>query len=256
MRIVITRAEAQADPMITALARNGHQVIAIPTILIEDIYPNCPLKMAYHYLHLYKWVIFTSTNAVESLMRHITRQRLRQLKRLKIAAVGSKTAELLRQYKLKPSFVPKDYIGTEIVAGLGDLRSQWVFLPRAEKAREGLPEAIRAAGGVCIEVPIYRNILPEVPAERVNLLKQGADLLTFTSPSTVRNFVEIAQRFGLDPLHLPGNPKVVCIGPITEAAAKKAGYTELISPPEFTTDAMLKLIEELNQNTPEIEYAR
>jgi len=256
MKIVITRAEAQADQMIATLAKNGHQVIAIPTILIEDITPNRALKLAYKYLHLYKWVIFTSTNAVDSMMRHITRDRYRQLKHMKIAAVGSKTAEQLRQYKLKPSFVPKDYVGTEIVAGLGNLSGQWVFLPRAEKAREELPEAIRAAGGVCLEVPIYRNLLPEVPAERVNLLKQGVDLLTFTSPSTVHNFIEISQRFGLDPYHLPGNPKVICIGPITEAAARKAGYSDLLIPPAFTTDAMLDLIEKLNQNSPEIEYAR
>lgn len=255
MRIVITRAEAQADQMITALAKDGHQVIAIPTILIEDIHPNLALKMAFRYLHLCKWVVFTSTNAVESIMRHITRQRFRQLKRMNIAAVGSKTADLLHQFKLKTSFVPNDYIGTEIVSGLGDLTGQWVFLPRAETAREELPEAIRAAGGICIEVPIYRNVLPEVPQERVNLLKQGADILTFTSPSTVNNFIKICQQFEIDPLRLPGNPRVVCIGPITESAARKAGYTDLLCPSAFTTDAMLELIEKLNQNSPEIEYA-
>lgn len=255
MRIVITRAEAQADQMIAALARKGHQTIAIPTILIENIYPNPRLKVAYKHLHLCKWALFTSTNAVEAVMEHITRQRYRQLKHMKIAAVGAKTAQALQRYQLKTVFVPENYIGTEIITGMGDLSGQWIFLPRAETARGELPEAIESAGGVCLEVPVYRNVLPEVPEEQIERLKNGVDLLTFTSPSTVRNFATICKANGIDPLSLAGNPRVVCIGPITTEAARKAGYTDLLTPSLFTTEAMLELIERLSQNSPEIDYA-
>lgn len=244
MKIVITRARSQSNEMIEELLRHGHDPIAIPTIQIEAIIPNPRLKVALKFLHLCKWAVFTSTNAVHTTMSRIPRQRYRQLKKMKIAAVGENTAEVLSQYKLKPNYIPKNFTGLDIMDGLGDVKGQWFFIPRAEAANEALCDAIRAAGGFCLDVPMYRNVMPTLEPISVASLRQGVDMLTFTSPSTVRNFNALCEQNDLDPLHLPGDPMVIGIGPVTEAAAKEVGYTKVLTPKTYTTRAMIDLIDE------------
>lgn len=248
MKIVITRAGSQSSEMIEELIRFGHDPIAIPTIQIEAISPNPRLKVAMKFLHLCKWVVFTSTNAVHTTLENITRQRYRQIKKMNIAAVGEKTAEALLEYKLNPTFVPTQYTGLSILDGLGDVNGQWIFLPRVETAREELTEAIRAAGGICLDVPVYRNSMPSVDTVCVESLRGGVDMLTFTSPSTVRNFGKICQQHNLDPIHLPGDPAVIGIGPVTEAAAKELGYKKILIPPTYTTRAMIEMIDDYQRS--------
>jgi len=244
MKIVITRSGSQSTEMIEELIRYGHDPIAMPTIQIEAISPNPRLKIAMKFLHLCKWAIFTSTNAVHSTVNNLTRQRYRQLKKMNIAAIGEKTAEVLRQYKLKPSYIPEHFTGIHIMEGLGEIKDQWIFLPRVETANEDLVEAIRAAGGICLDVPVYRNIMPSLDPSNVDILRRGVDMLTFTSPSTVRNFSAICKDNDLDPTNLPGDPAVVSIGPVTEAAAKQIGFDKILIPQTYTTHAMIELIDD------------
>jgi uroporphyrinogen-III synthase len=160
----------------------------------------------------------------------------------KVAAIGPKTAQSLESHGVKPDFVPDEYVAEAILPGLGDLRGCWVLLPRAEIARKALPEAIVEAGGVAHEIAVYQTLPADIDRDGLASLKSGVDAVTFTSPSTVENFVEIVRRAGFDPLSLPGNPQIACIGPITQKAAQGAGFVDIVVADEYTTEGIVTLL--------------
>jgi uroporphyrinogen-III synthase len=146
--------------------------------------------------------------------------------------------------------VPEEFTGDEILPGLGDLRGKWVLLPRAEMARKDLPQAIVAAGGVAHEIAVYRTLPADVNTEGLAALKAGVDWITFTSPSTVQNFAQITRQHGLDPLNLPNQPKIACIGPVTEQAAQEAGLEVAAVAQEYTTEGIIEVIrKQVNKET-------
>ena len=158
------------------------------------------------------------------------------------AAIGPKTATALVTRGVTPDFVPDEYVAEAILPGLGDLRGRWVLMPRAEIARKALPEAIVEAGGVAHEFAVYQTLQAEIDQDGLAALKSGVEAVTFTSPSTVENFVEVVRRAGLNPLRLPQNPKIVCIGPITQKAAEEVGFTDVFVAEEYTTEGIVKLL--------------
>lgn len=105
-----------------------------------------------------------------------------------------------------------------------------------------MPEAIVKAGGVAHEIAVYQTVPAEPDPEGLAALRSGVDAVTFTSPSTVENFVELIRRSGLDPLRLPANPKIACIGPITKQAAEEAGFTNMVVAEEYTTEGLVELL--------------
>jgi uroporphyrinogen-III synthase len=95
------------------------------------------------------------------------------------------------------------------------------------------------------EVVAYRNRLSEPHASELNDLRAGVDIVTFTSPSTVLNFIAVLQRYGLDVSNLPGNPLFACIGPTTRQAAEEAGLSGLVVPNEYTTAGLIETLDNL-----------
>ena len=122
------------------------------------------------------------------------------------------------------------------------MKNKWILLPRAEIARKELPEAIVKAGGVAHEIAVYKTLPSQPDAEGIAALKSGVDVVTFTSASTVENFVAITKRNGLDPLSLPNNPLFACIGPITEQAAREEGLQNIVTAKEYTTEGLIEAI--------------
>ena len=122
---------------------------------------------------------------------------------------------------------------------------KWVLLPRAEIARQALPEAIFNAGGVPHEITVYQTLPTQPDRDGLAALRAGVDVVTLTSPSTVQNFVAVAKQNGFDPLKLPNNPLFACIGPITEQAAKDAGLPNIVVAKEYTTDGLLAVLKNL-----------
>ena len=164
---------------------------------------------------------------------------------MRVSAIGPKTAEALRKHNIEPDFIPDEYVGEAIMAGLGDVKGKWVLLPRAEIARKDLPEAIARAGGIPHEIVAYKTLPSEVDTNGLNNLRSGVDVVTFTSASTVENFVALTRHNGFDPLNLPNKPMFACIGPITEQAAREAGFQNIITAKEYTTDGLLEAIRNL-----------
>ena len=261
MKVLITRPRNQADSFANALVEAGFEPVYFPVIEIRPFEENVALDRAIAKLECYDWIVFTSVNGVDAFFNVIAREyndRSNPLigeefasplacndKHPRVAAIGPKTAQSLESRGVTPDFVPDEYVAEAILPGLGDLRGRWVLLPRAEIARKALPEAIVQAGGVAHEIAVYQTLPVEPDPDGLAALKSGVDAVTFTSPSTVTNFVEIVRRDGLDPLSLPGNPKIACIGPITQKAAEEAGFVGVLTASEYTADGLVELLSNL-----------
>ncbi len=242
MKVLITRPRTQADEFAEKLRSAGFEPIFFPVIEIQPIGNNVALERALEKLNCYEWVVFTSVNAVDVVFDEYSVFFLKENAGVRFAAIGPKTAEALRKYSIEPDFVPEEYVAEAILPGLGDLEGKWVLLPRAEIARQALPEAIANAGGIAHEIIVYQTLPAQVDEDGLSALKSGVDVITFTSASTVENFFAIAKQNGLDPLNLPNNPLFACIGPITEQAAREEGLVNLVVAKEYTTDGLIEAI--------------
>lgn len=255
MKVLITRPRLQADSFAAALEGAGFQPVFFPVIEIRPFEENVALDRAIEKLNCYDWIVFTSVNGVEIFFERAGYPspfgRGNKGEGVKVAAIGPKTAAALQARGVTPDFVPDEYVAEAILPGLGDLRGRWVLLPRAETARKALPEAIVEAGGAVHEIAVYQTVRAQPAEEWLAALRSGVDAVTFTSPSTVENFVKLARQSGLDPLHLPGEPKIACIGPITQQAAEEAGFTNVLVAEEYTTEGLVDLLRKADF-TPEV----
>lgn len=252
MKVLITRPRKQSVAFGAALQMAGFEPVYFPVIEIRPVADLSTLDAALAQIERYAWVVFTSVNGVEIVLDRIQsateHAEIKEKRKnlvfsvAKIAAVGTKTAEALRRYGIEPFFVPEEYTGEEILPGFGDVRGKWILLPRAEIARKALPQAIIAAGGVAHEIAVYHTLPADVDADGLAALKEGVDWVTFTSPSTVQNFAQVCRQNRLDPLNLPGRPKIACIGPVTEKAAREEGFIVDVVAAEFTTDGLIIVI--------------
>lgn len=244
-RILVTRPRAQADEFANKLRSAGFEPVFFPVIEIKPVEDNLALERALSKLGCYEWIVFTSVNAVEVVFGNYSRLIFSDGVGTRFAAIGPKTAGSLKAHGIDPHFVPEEYIAEAILPGLGDLIGKWVLLPRAEIARKALPEAIFNAGGIPHEITVYKTLPSQPDPDGLEALRSGVDVITLTSPSTVENFVAIATKNGLDPLHLPNNPQFACIGPITEKAAKEAGLPNLVVAKEYTTDGLMTVLRQM-----------
>jgi uroporphyrinogen-III synthase len=244
-RILITRPRAQADEFAIKLRSAGFEPVFFPVIEIKPVEDNLALERALSKLGCYEWIVFTSVNAVEVVFGNYSRLIFSDGVGTRFAAIGPKTASSLQAYGIDPHFVPEEYVAEAILPGLGDLIGKWVLLPRAEIARKALPEAIFHAGGIPHEITVYKTLPSEPDPNGLAALRSGVDVITLTSPSTVENFVAIAEKNGLEPRHLPNNPLFACIGPITERAAKEAGLPNLMVAKQYTTDGLLAVLDQM-----------
>ncbi len=238
-RILVTRPRAQADEFMQGLREAGFDPIPFAVIEIRPMENNPDLDRALANLGSYDWIVFTSVNGATAVLSRMPEG----TKLPRVAAIGPKTAEILRKRGVAPEFVPKEYVAESILPGLGDVKGKRVLLPRAEIARKALPDVICAAGGMADEIAVYQTLPGESDAVGLAAIRQGIDWITFTSPSTVENFGEIVRRARLDPLQLPGQPRIACIGPITEKAARDAGFAVALVAKDYTTEGLIRALQ-------------
>ena len=216
-RILVTRARAQASEFADLLEANGAEVIQFPTIKIQplesvDVPP----------LDTYDWVIFTSVNAVEIFYKRLREngKDVRTFGGTKICAVGPKTVKALHSIGIHPDFIPSHSRGSVIAAEIEGIRNKKVLLPRAKIATADLPNGLREKGAHVDDVHLYDTV--RVPSENretieAELLNGSIDFVTFTSSSTVTNFLEMFP--GCAPSVLFANTQVAVIGPTTQKTA-------------------------------------
>ena len=251
-RIVVTRSREQAGELVDLLESLGAEPIEAPMIRIAPPEDYGPLDRAIADAAGFDWIVFTSANAVDAFMRRLQSGAgdMRNLKGVKLCAVGPVTAERLAKYGVKADLEPAEYRSESIVpslraAGHTDLEGATFLLPRADIAREVLVDELRKAGADVTDVIAYRTVLAEIEREgdpdiyRM-LLEKRIDVVTFTSPSTVRNF---AQVFGAEQAtDLLRTTAVASIGPVTAEAAEQYGIATSIMPKEYTIPALVDAI--------------
>lgn len=229
--ICVTRAESQAGDLIASLTTFGASVLAVPAIEIVAPDDEDTIREAVENLARYAWIIFTSTNAVDRFFDYMVERRgIDSIPAgVKCACVGSATAASLAKHNVAPAIIPHDYKAEGLIeefqrdtaalrkAGL-DITGQEILMPRAQKAREILPEFLRELGYDVVVAPVYQTVPATLTAEQIVALEDGADNLdavTFTSPSTVRNFFTALENASVAPLRLFEKVVPFSIGSVT-----------------------------------------
>lgn len=228
-RIVVTRTREQASGLSRQLRDLGADVLEIPTIRIEPTKKTAILREAIEGIGEYDWLVFTSPNAVAHFFQAFfgVYKDIREIGGVKIAAIGPGTAARLEEFHLQVDLLPAEFVAESVVKAFSklDIENQKFLLPRADIARDTLPEGLEALGAIVDKIECYRTV-PEsddVTGNVARLLAEGADAITFTSSSTVENFCDLADLAALRakfPLM-----KLASIGPITSATLKKHGFT-------------------------------
>jgi uroporphyrinogen-III synthase len=243
MRVLITRPRKDAGEFAAALQGAGAQVFFLPAIDIQPVANPAALDRALSCLDRYHWLVLTSTNAVDTVLERLAALGIDQLPpALKVAAVGPKTATRLTAGDIQPNFVPDEYVGEAILPGLGDLKGRWVLLPTADIAHDTLPRLIQEADGIAHVVTAYHTLPAQPDPAGLSALHAGMDWITFASGSAARNLVPMLRQASLDPFHLPGDPRIACIGPKTAQAARQAGWQVDLVAADYTTEGLVQAI--------------
>jgi uroporphyrinogen III methyltransferase/synthase len=249
-RILITRAREQAEEFSRLLQNYGAHVIPLPTIEIAPPEDWQLLDKTIEKLDSYDWIIFTSVNGVRFFTRRLEGKGkdITDLADKKLCAIGPRTQGELEKLGLTVTFMPTEYRAEGVIEGLKarGIKGQKILLPRARGARKILPEALREAGTKVDEVEVYQAVKPSKPNESLAaILKKGIDVVSFTSSSTVHNFMELLS----DKTAINGL-KVAVIGPITAETARSYGMEPHITPREYTIPALVEAIVEYFQRRP------
>ncbi len=246
-RILVTRAREQAAELSNLLAAYGGEPVECPTIQIVPTETWGELDQAIDVLSRYHWLIFTSLNGVGPFMARLRMKGkdARALAGLRLCCIGPRTAQEIEKYGLKADVIPSEYQAEGVIAALGatGIKGQCILLPRAAVAREVLSEQLRGLGAEVQVVPVYRTVLPTVDVQRLKeqLSRQQIDVISFTSSSTVRNFVQLFRnRAELD--QLTKGVRIACIGPITAGTVREQGLSVNIMPHANTVPALADAI--------------
>ena len=243
-RIIVTRARAQASDFSQKLEGMGATAVEFPTI--ETLPPESwdDLDAAVSRVKNYDWLIFTSVNGVGFLKQRLaeTGRDIRDLAGPKICAIGKKTASAVEALGMRVTLVPEEYRAEGIISAIGEVNGKKILIPRAEEAREILPEELVKKGAKVDVVTAYRTVKPEgKKSEVMRLVHAGKiDMVTFASSSTVTNFAEMFTPEEL--AEIISKVPAASIGPITTETAKKIGFRVEVEPKEYTIDALAKSV--------------
>jgi uroporphyrinogen III methyltransferase/synthase len=224
-RIVVTRTRKQASALSNKLRALGAQVIELPTIRIEPPSDLRAFAELVQDAHVYDWIVFTSANGVDAFFEIFFKlyDDAREIGGARIAAIGPATAQRVKDFHLHVDLQPEEYVAEAVVKEFqkgGSVENLRILLVRAEKTRDVLPRELSGLGAIVDEAFAYRTV-PEtrdITGSRRRLEKEGADLITFTSSSTVENFLALG-------LPWPKGMGVASIGPITSKTARDHGLT-------------------------------
>jgi uroporphyrinogen III methyltransferase/synthase len=227
-KVVVTRSRAQASDFVEQIEALGAEAVEMPTIRIDDPEDFGPLDEAIDTIDSFDWIVLTSVNAVGRFVDRLFERGgdIRDLKGIKICAIGTATADEVRKCRVRVDLIPPKYVAESIIESLqqeGEIKGKRFLLPRADIARSLLPDEIARLGGEAVEVDVYRTVLEEAADQEIiqRLVDGDIDLVTFTSSSTVRNFAKILGDERLE--RVKSAARFASIGPITTQTAKELG---------------------------------
>jgi uroporphyrinogen III methyltransferase / synthase len=244
-RIVVTRTRKQASALSNELRALGAHVIELPTIRIE---PSSNLREFAELVqdaHVYDWIVFTSANGVDAFFDIFFKlyDDAREIGGARIAAIGPATAQRVKDFHLHVDLQPEEFVAEAVVREFkkqGSIENLRILLVRAEKARDTLPKELSGLGAIVDEASAYRTV-PETrdtSGARRRLARDGADLITFTSSSTVDNFLALG-------LPWPKGMRIASIGPITSKTIRDHGLKVDVEAPRHDISGLVQAIREL-----------
>lgn len=243
-RVLVTRPRHQAAALSDQLRQAGAIPVEFPVI---EIVPTVDgeLDAAIRRIDRYDWLVFTSVNAVT-----IVAERLDGAGSVQIAAIGDATAAALVECGFAVDLVPDEFVAEAVLQSLVErgVAGKRFLLPRAEIARNTLPDGLREAGAIIDVVAAYSTRLPESVDQNVidAILGGDIDIVTVTSPSTVRNLLTLIGG------KLPSGTVVACIGPITAEAARKAGLPVDVMAGEYSIPGLVRALIQTGENVEPI----
>jgi uroporphyrinogen-III synthase len=249
MRVLVGRARHQAGALSSELRQLGAVVIEIPFIEIRKPRSFRPLDTALTNLAAYDWLVLTSVNGVEAMWERMRKRGLSNaaIEHLHVAAIGPATKRAIEQRGGEVDVVPKEYIAESVVRSLKNrVRGKRVLLVRAKVARDVIPQELRKAGAHVDVVEAYETVVPQSSRRRLQAALKHADkrphVVTFTSSSTVRNFVDLVD-LGKRARHQAlAGIRMASIGPVTSATLRELGLPVNISAKEFTIPGLVQAI--------------
>lgn len=236
-RVLVTRPKHQSGALSDLLREAGAIPIELPVI---EIVPssNAALDEALGQMDRYAWIVFTSVNTV----RVVTDGR-RIPDGVKIAAVGAATTAALVERGMSVDLVPEEFVAEAVLEEFlrRGVREQRILFPRAEVARDTIPDGLRRAGASVDVVIAYSTRRPvNVDASIIESLRDGAiDIVTFTSPSTVRNLLNLTGG------SVPETICIACIGPVTARAAEECGLRVNVVAAEYSAPGLVQALIEM-----------
>ena len=235
-RVIVTRARAQASGLATSLRALGADVVELPAIRIEPRIESAEVRAAVEAISEYSLICLTSPNGAHLLFEALgaAGKDARALAGATVAAIGPGTAHALAKHGIAADVVPERFVAEALVEALAgvEVDGRRVLVARAAEARDVLPEALRERGAEVDVVALYETVREEPAAGAVEAA-QGAEYVTFTSSSTVRNLTEaLGERF-------PLGARIVSIGPVTSETARAAGLEVHVEAERHDVDGLL-----------------
>ncbi len=252
-KIMVTRTREQASELVEQLEELGADCLEFATIALEPPDSWQPLDEAVGKLSGYDWILFTSINAIKFFFARLLDLGLdaRCLHGIKIAAVGTTTDKELRKYGLRADLLPEtEFTGQGLAEELlkkNEAAGKRFLLPRALKAGELLPTMLSDGGAEVDIVPVYQNVRPKGQEEELRriLSEDKVDMVTFTSSSTVDNFVFMLN--APEPIGVLAGLDIASIGPITSKTVAKHGLKVDVQPETYTiADLVNRIVEHYN----------
>ncbi|MGQ3683487.1 MAG: uroporphyrinogen-III C-methyltransferase [Candidatus Loosdrechtia sp.] len=245
--IVVTRSREQASEFADQLYELGASVIEFPTIEIAKPDAIQPMDEAIKNIHTYHWIIFTSINGVDSFFQRLFElgMDIRDLKGINFCAIGPATEERIKNYYIKVDCRPPKFVAESIVEELKKvtvIKGKNFLLPRADIARSFLPEELQKLGGKVTDLVAYKTIMAQpVNINLADKIKNGeVHIITFTSSSTVRNFIQMVGEKNIASFN--GQVRYASIGPITTQTAEELGIRVDIKATEYTIPGLVNAI--------------
>lgn len=249
VRVLVGRARHQAGALSSELRKLGTQVIEIPFIEIRKPRSYRPLDSALRNLRDYDWLILTSVNGVDAVWARLKRLHIRtsKLSHLKVAAIGPATRKAIENRGVRVNVMPDEYIAESVVKSLRNrISGRRVLLARAKVARDVIPRELAKLGAKLDVVEAYETVVPA--SSRARLLsclrdpKRRPDVITFTSSSTVRNFVKLIVGKNARATRYLQAVRLASIGPVTSSTLRELGLPVHIEAKEYTIPGLIDAI--------------
>ncbi|MEC8891124.1 MAG: uroporphyrinogen-III C-methyltransferase [Chloroflexota bacterium] len=240
-RILVTRSRAQAGSLTKMLTELGAVSVEIPVIASDQPDDFNELDSAISQLARFQWLVLASVTAVEFFFDRLKHLSLdtRHLSNVKVASIGPATRQALKDRGIEPDFVPDRAISSSLVEGFKreGIRDCAVLLPSAEKSPDTIRKGLTGLGCDVTRVTAYKTTMPEGSESLVSsALREGIDMVTFTSSSTVTNLASIAGGV------IDSKVSVACIGPVTADTARQFGLCPDIVSDEHTIKGLVSAI--------------